>query len=248
MAEFQQKGPEGRNVEGVPEDLAQGVKFFGNRICPFAHRAWWAAVEKEAAIDYIHIDLGPEKPVWYAQVNPFGTVPALYVEGKPVFESLVVAEFLEESHKGQGTALLPDDLFLKATIRVLISKFGDKCVKNHYAFLSQSDQSLWAEAGKTLLDSYASFVGDIETLTGGEANKGPFLAGEFSLLDIAVIPFVDRFNATLKKYRNFDLLGADDARLDRIRAAYNASKERPAFQLTSQEPDFYSWGYRSYAK
>jgi hypothetical protein len=36
--EFTQKGPEGRIVEGVPEDVNVGIKYFNNRLCPFAHR------------------------------------------------------------------------------------------------------------------------------------------------------------------------------------------------------------------
>jgi hypothetical protein len=30
------------------EELAAGLTYFGNRLCPFAHRAWWAMHEKRA--------------------------------------------------------------------------------------------------------------------------------------------------------------------------------------------------------
>lgn len=30
-------------------DLSKGLLYFGNRLCPFAHRAWWAMHEKGAS-------------------------------------------------------------------------------------------------------------------------------------------------------------------------------------------------------
>lgn len=246
MAEFVQKGSEGRVVDGVPEDLGQGLKYFGNRLCPFAHRSWWALKEKAIDVDYIHIELGPSKPSWYAQVNPFGTVPALFEEGRPVFESLVLVEFLEERFKGTPVSLLPDDLFLRAQIRALSSKWGDR-LRHHYAILGQPDPAKWPELERELHEAYLSFLKDVEALNG--PSSGPYLLGEhLTLLDIAVFPFVDRFSAVLKHYRNIDLLPAGDARFDRIRNAFEAVKLRPAFQATSQTPDFYIAAYSSYVK
>merc|ERR1711871_683650 len=104
--------------------------YFGNRRCPFAHRVWWAARERgiklgdpdqvllegvegspskrSRRVEYLHIDLpppGPQeantKPAWYqAAVNPAGSVPCLYDGGEAVFESLVIAEYLDEKVGG----------------------------------------------------------------------------------------------------------------------------------------------------
>lgn len=49
-------------------------------------------------MDYIHIDLGARKPEWYQKrVNPSGTVPCLYIGGKPIFESVIVSEYIDEA-------------------------------------------------------------------------------------------------------------------------------------------------------
>ena len=112
-AKIEQKGCEGKRLQcpPTPDDFAGRLLYFGNRICPFAQRyssavsftqlifwsAWWTFCELncEDRVDYIHVDLGPIKPEWYQQkVNPLGTVPCLYDDSKPVFESLVVAEYL----------------------------------------------------------------------------------------------------------------------------------------------------------
>lgn len=54
------------------------------------------------------MDLGEDKPAWYAAAfNPAGTVPAIYDDGAPVFESALCVEYLEDKFPGRGTALLP---------------------------------------------------------------------------------------------------------------------------------------------
>ncbi len=62
-----------------------------------------------AQFRYIHVDLGEDKPAWYAAaVNPeFGTVPCVYDGGRPVFESPIVLEYLEDKFPHTGTPLLP---------------------------------------------------------------------------------------------------------------------------------------------
>jgi hypothetical protein len=38
------------SVDGVEAlTLSAGLTYFGNRLCPFAHRAWWAMHEKGVA-------------------------------------------------------------------------------------------------------------------------------------------------------------------------------------------------------
>ena len=53
--------------------LLKGLKYFGNRLCPFANRAYWALEEKGlltgGEIGYVHVNLGSSKPAWY-KVSP----------------------------------------------------------------------------------------------------------------------------------------------------------------------------------
>ena len=65
-----------------------------------------------------------------------------------------------------------------------------------------------------------------------------------SQADIACLPFLDRFSATLTHYRDFDVLAVDE----RLRQWYAAAKARPSFQETSKEPEFYVDGYKGYAR
>jgi glutathione S-transferase len=64
-----QNGGEGKNVDAFNNSLLKGTKYFGNRLCPFANRAYWALADKglleDGTIEYVHVNLGATKPAWY---------------------------------------------------------------------------------------------------------------------------------------------------------------------------------------
>jgi len=137
---LKQMGKEGRRLEASEvDDVLQRTNkttFFGNRLCPYAHVAWWSLLEKNVAFDYVHIDLGTQKPEWYKQnINPYGTVPALYDHGKAVFESVIIAEYIEEKWLEKGTRLLPTDPHERAAVRLLITHFRERTLPPLYRLL-----------------------------------------------------------------------------------------------------------------
>ena len=88
-----------------------------------AHEARTAAAPRRAAshmhrtnnpslppqFEYVHIDLGDDKPPWFkAEISPqFGTVPAVMDHGRGVFESAIIVEYLQDKFPDRGTHLLP---------------------------------------------------------------------------------------------------------------------------------------------
>jgi len=214
-------------------------KFYGNALCPFAHRSWWAALEKQVPIEFIHIPLGAEKPEWYAAtINPRGTVPTVVHGDKKVFESLIIAEFFEDAFPGQGTSLLPKDPHKRAAVRFFIDEFGQS-ISTFYVLLKNQDRSKDEELKAAVVAKLKSVVNLLKA-----TSDGPYVLGEeFSLADIAAIPFLERFAAVLKHYRDFDPLDVDE----RLRAWHHASSSRPAFKETTRPAEFFIQGYASYA-
>jgi len=238
---MEQKGPEGRRVEVFSvEDCKGGPKLFNNRVCPFGNRAWWAAVEKNVQFEYIHVDLREEQPPSYKLVNPYETVPCFYDGGRGVFESINVAEFFEERYPGQGTKLMPSDVVLRAAVREVISKFDVGYLYNH---LRSQDLSKKAELEKNTqaeLEWFADLYSKISA-------SGPyFLGADLSLVEIAILPFLERFSVVLKHYRGFDLLPASNPKLAKLRLAWETARTRPAWRVCAQSPEFFIESYASY--
>jgi len=239
---FDQKGEEGRRVDDAPTiSDNSGLVYFGNRTCPFAHRAWWTLHEKELDFDYIHVDLGSQKPAWYAQkINELGTVPCIFENGHPVYESMIVAEYLEEKYKAHGTRLLPEDPLKRAAIRLFISIWSE-AQKLLYGVLMNQDRSKDADLSAKL---HAELKRINNKMVAQSATGPYFLGSEFSFADIAIVPFLDRFTATLKQYRQVEIFTDETARLKEL---YEACKQRPGFQKTTQPPEVYLSGYFRYA-
>jgi len=66
--------------------------------CPFVQRAAFLLQAKSVDYEIEYIDLA-DKPDWFLALSPLGRVPLLEVDGETVlFESQVIAEYLDESH------------------------------------------------------------------------------------------------------------------------------------------------------
>lgn len=63
-----------------------------------------------------------EKPSWYLSKNPLGKVPTLEKDGKMIFESLIVAEFLDQVYPQHK--LLPTDPFEHAKQKILVERLS----------------------------------------------------------------------------------------------------------------------------
>jgi len=65
-------------------------------LCPYVQRAAIALAEKGVAFERRVIDLA-NKPDWFLALSPTGKVPVLIADGRPIFESAVILEYLEDT-------------------------------------------------------------------------------------------------------------------------------------------------------
>ena len=68
---------------------------------------------KDIAFEVTYIDLR-EKPEWFLEISPHGKVPVLNVDGRPLFESNAIAEYLDEV---VAPRLHPEDAIKRARNR-----------------------------------------------------------------------------------------------------------------------------------
>lgn len=60
----------------------------------------------------------------FCNLNNTGTVPVLYIDGRPIFESTIIARYLDEIGK---KTLVPEDPLQRATMDFVAKRFEDKC-------------------------------------------------------------------------------------------------------------------------
>lgn len=162
------------------------LTLISHALCPYVQRVVIALTEKCADYECIDIDLRA-KPDWFLAVSPLGKTPVLLVDGKPIFESAVICEYLEDTI---APALHPPDAFERAQHRAWI-EFASVTLDAIWNFYTARDDAAYEAAVKTLGNCFAQ----IEKTLG----EGPyFKGGQFSLIDAVFGPvfrYFDVFDA-----------------------------------------------------
>jgi len=200
-------------------------------------RAWLALLEKGLVFETVHVEL--PTPESFKAINPRGTVPVLKIGDDLIFESNVIVEFLEDRFPGQGNTIVPKDAVQRTRIRVFLSEDFSSIVGSLYGALRSEPEKLAAN-----LAELREALKELDVAYTAGSKTGPyFLGDQFSIADIAAVPFVDRFQHTLRAFCGFDLL----AESPRLAALYNNAITRPAVKQVIQDGEFYIRAYEGYA-
>ena len=167
--------------------------------CPYAARVRIVLAEKGIEVEVVEIDLS-DRPDWLYEKNPAGRVPVIEEDDRPLAESVVIMEFLEERYP--EPALLPPDPADRAAVRLLI--FRDDELTDPYYALRRGEEGAAEQFDAALarLDMQLS--------------ERDFLGGaEFGLADIAFVPWILRARDMLGvELDGYPSLGAWLARLE----------------------------------
>jgi len=224
------------------------AKLYTNAICPFAHRAHFAAALCSLDVEIVHTplagqvtaaqklgmegvnvgacfagksveDIAAQKEEYKKLINASGEVPTLVTAaGDIVIESEIVAECIDAT---AGTGLMPSNPAAAGKVRLAMKRFGD-VVMQCYGLLLNQDPAADADKAKTLTAKLAKFAEALD-------KEGEFCFGDKpTLADVHVGPFLYRFNILLPFYRGFDLFA--DQPSDRLRNVLSKIEALPEFQ------------------
>jgi len=188
------------------------------KLCPYVQRAVIVLLEKRADFKLTYIDL-KHKPDWFLKISPLGKVPVLKVGDEALFESAVIAEYLDEVYP---PALHPADPLLRARNRAWVV-FSSEVLMLQFRMLSGKEQGVFDEMRAALGDKLAT----LESYLGA----GPFFNGAgFSLVDAAFAPGFMRL-ALVEEL--FPLASFDG--LPRVQAFSDALLARPSVRKSVVE-------------
>ncbi|XP_048425674.1 probable glutathione S-transferase [Pyrus x bretschneideri] len=151
---------------------------------PFGMRLRIALAEKGIEYQYKDEDLRNKSPL-LLQMNPVHKkIPVLIHNGKPVCESLVALQYIDEVWNDKAP-LLPSDSYLRAQARFW-ADFVDKKIYD-------IGRKLWTTKGEEYDAAKKDFLDCIGVLE-GELGDKPFFGGEtLGFVDVALIPFYSWF-------------------------------------------------------
>lgn len=109
-----------------PKTSSGRLTLFNMRFCPYAQRAMLVALKKNLDFDTININL-TKKPEWYESINPLMKVPSVQKGDFMAYESMVVAEYLDDKYP--ETRLTPDTPEQKAQDNAFVAAHGAKVRK-----------------------------------------------------------------------------------------------------------------------
>ncbi|MES3024296.1 MAG: glutathione S-transferase family protein [Pseudomonadota bacterium] len=189
-------------------------------LCPYVQRAVIALRERGVQFERIDIDLA-DKPAWFLAVSPLGKTPVLLADGKAVFESAVICEYLEDI---LPAPLHPGDALLRAQHRGWI-EFASATLNGIGAFYRAGDEAAYHASANVL----GARFGRLEQVLG----DGPYFAGaSFSLVDAA-------FGPAFRYFDVYDGISGIDlfAAVPKVRAWRSALAVRPSVH-SAAAPDY----------
>lgn len=176
-----------------PPPLFDGTtRLYTSYICPYAQRVWIARNYKglQEKIKLVPLDL-ENRPSWYKEkVYPPNKVPSLEHDNEIRGESLDLLKYIDSCF--EGPVLYPNDSARREFAEELLS-YTDTF--NRAVLFSLKGESV---------NEISSAFDYLETAL-FKFNDGPFFLGQFSLVDIAYAPFIERFHPLLLDVKKYDI-------------------------------------------
>ncbi len=167
--------------------------------CPFCYRCLLVLLEKNAPFKLIRIERSRKKES-ARLLSPYERVPVLWHDRRPIYESSIINEYLDEVLP--GPSLLPQDVGQKALARFWIDFCNTRFMPTYFNLLKERNPA----QREPLKDALAGHLRFIETagLVNVNAAEPYWMGSNITLVDAALYPFFEYF-VSVEVYRGVPL-------------------------------------------
>jgi len=153
-----------------------------------------ALAEKGLAWDGVTVSLAKkdQKRPEHLRRNPYGKIPVIDDDGKILFESCIINEYLDEKYP--NPPLMPKDPFLRGRGRILVD-YALNYLHEPYWTLRGEMLKKESERNAAVMDEKRRTLRKLLEYLEEALGDKPYFLGDFSLTDIAVIPRFLRMEA-----------------------------------------------------
>jgi glutathione S-transferase len=152
----------------------------------------------------------------FLKLNPYGKVPVIDDDGKILFESCIINEYLDERYP--NPSLMPKDPYLRGRGRVLVD-YALNYLHDPYWALRGEMLKAAGERDQAVIDEKHRSLRELMQYLETDLGDKNYFLGELSLTDIAIIPRALRMEA-------YGALPAPS--LPKLNAWLRRMKERPS--------------------
>ena len=121
----------------------------------------------------------------FLKLNPYGKIPVLVDDGKVLFESCIINEYLDEKYP--DPPLMPRDPYLRGRGRVLVDYALNYAHEPYWALRGEMLKAAPERNPATVAETREKLRGLLGYLEEALGEKDYF-NGDFSLADIAIVP------------------------------------------------------------
>ncbi|CAK4661117.1 unnamed protein product [Aphanomyces euteiches] len=181
-----------------------------------------------AALFFVEVSLANKPPSYTEKFNRYGTVPFVLDNGFAVYESAIVAQYLDLKF-GDGHLHRVKDPQAASIAQLAAAKFD---TQPFFAFMATGDEAAETKMKASLDELEMIYRDDAKAYR----DQGPYLLGaQLSSAEINIVPFFHRLNLALVHFRKYDLL----ANHPLLEAAFDAVQARPSYQRSIASDDVY---------
>lgn len=197
----------------------------------FGMRVLVALKEKGVPYEYHEEDLSNKSPLLLSSNPIHKKIPVLIHNGKPVCESLIIVQYIDEAWPLEGKCFLPKDPYQRAVALFWADYVEKKCYDAGARIVKSPKGELQEQAKKDFTDFLVTMDSALRDVAAGK----PYFGGDsIGLVDIAFAPFISWFMA-------YEVLGEfklpDEQQCPHLNAWIKMVVEYPSVKEALQPPE-----------